>query len=249
MTSILRAKESVEWGAFVADTIIAIEVLSATLQIKAVGGLPAILNELVSLVGDKVPPDKLAEWRAGLAHISERQRKGEMPDLSRLAMEMLVGRIVDRFELFLTQALSRRLRRLPASIGAMQVEVRTLLDCKDLDEAIGRAVEKKVYDLSFAGLPEIAEFLRKPVGVHIDTNSKTFEDVRELVEVRHLIAHHGGNVSRRFTSKTRRSDVKIGEPFPLDPQWILDGVRSLAHLAEEIYLGLAADITTPSNGS
>src|SRR5882762_2714545 len=126
--------ELMEWVGFIADKIVAMNVLTAILKFQEIGPelrreLPEILEWLISAAKDQAPPEKLAELRAKAADISEKYKKHGAPDLARLAMEMLVSRIVDRFELFLMQALSRRLRRVPASIGSMQVELRSLLEC------------------------------------------------------------------------------------------------------------------------
>jgi hypothetical protein len=244
--------ELMEWVEFTADAIVAMKALTVILQFKEIAPqvareLPELLEYLVPLINDHVPPEKLTELRAKAADVSEKYKTHEAPDFARFAMEMLVSRIVDRFEWFLMKAVSRRLRRIPESIGSMQVELSLLLECSDLDEAIDRAIEKKIYQLSYAGLSEIAEFLKRTIGARIDTSSESFRIVKEVIEVRHLISHHGGKVSRVFLSRTGRVDLKIGNPFPLSPEWILDGLRALRYLSKEIYEQLSTDVKRTSN--
>lgn len=76
-------------------------------------------------------------------------------------------------------------------------------------------------------MPDPEAFSRKPLSQRLDRMEEactgeldlTSDDYRcfhEYIQVRHLIDHTGGRVTGKFLERTGRTDLAIGERFPLD---------------------------------
>ena len=141
--------------------------------------------------------------------------RGIFEDVRAVWLEMLLCKTIDAFELYLTAALRRSLRKNPGAMSDASLKVHDLLSSKDLDEALARVVEKQVYDASFSGLSGVTEYLERRFGVAIDRQSSHYGQLLEAVEVRHLVVHNGSLVSKRFLERTGTRSLKEGERFPV----------------------------------
>jgi len=239
MTEPSSSAATIEWGQFAGSLVTVLNALALLARLKAafpslLSNLPSFIDKMTAVFADEVPRERLETFRTEALALAGAETKEMAPRFERFWLEMLVSRIADHFEFYLTQILSRILRQYPEALGTSQIQVRELLECRDLEDAIGRAVEKKVHELSFSGLSGIAGFLDKQLGAPIDTKSRHFAAVAELIEVRHLIVHNNGRVSRIFLARTSRTDLKVGDFFPLALHWVQNGLDSLGALVNEL---------------
>jgi len=141
--------------------------------------------------------------------------------------EVILSRCTDAFEHYISQILLRIFILYPGRLKSAdgkkmrgesesRVEVSEVLEAGSIEEFIRRYAEKKVLDLTYKGFVPLMEYLNSEVGLSFDTKSPAFKLVSEAVEARNLIVHNAGRVSRKYLQKTKRTDLREGDVYPLD---------------------------------
>ena len=56
----------------------------------------------------------------------------------------------------------------------------------------------------------------------------------ELIEVRNIVVHNAGFVNDLFIKRTKRDDLILGQPFPLDMHYFANTQQDFRDVAESI---------------
>lgn len=127
-------------------------------------------------------------------------------------------RCVDALEQYLAEIFRSIFKQRPECLkGESTITVADVMRHASIQEVLAFVAEEKVRKPmrdGFLGLSK--ELVRMGVSVPDDAGVPT---VAEAIEVRHLIVHTGGVVDRAFLLKSRRTDLKEGEVFPLDEDY------------------------------
>lgn len=189
--------------------------------IKALSELPPLVDRLKEL-WPELPEQTRDQLKKSLTALAAADLSFEVGGTAeRFCLETMITRLIDSFEYYLSQIVARCLRAYPDALGDSQISIRELRECDSIDEAVDRRIERKVHDLTRAGLTGVADFLKKQFGADIDRETASYRTVCEAIEVRHLIVHKEGKVDRIFISRTGRADLSIGQLYPLDWQFAL----------------------------
>ena len=202
--------------------------------IQALPELPPLVDRLKQL-WPEVPEQTCNELKESLTALAAANLSFEFGgSAERFCLETMITRLIDSFEYYLTQIVARCLRTYPDALGDSQISIRELRECGSIDEAVDRRIERKVHDLTRAGLTGIADFLNKRFGADIDRKTDSYRVVCEAIEVRHLILHKEGMVDRIFISRTDRSDLSLGQLYPLDWKFALATLDAFSDVAVSI---------------
>ena len=149
--------------------------------------------------------------------------------------QVLLTRDIDAFQRYLTKMLSRIYTERPETLKTSEkVEVREVLKFKAMEDFISYIAEKRVLSLSYKGMLEILEFLEKTHGLKIDCCDSKLGTATELIEVRNIVVHNAGIVNDLFIKRTKRSDLILGQRFPLNMQYFTVTQKDLRDVAESI---------------
>lgn len=157
--------------------------------------------------------------------------------LRRMLMEVTISRDVETFLYYLTQKLLSIFTQRPeALVGFLEdddkkVDVRDVLQCQDRSEFVKLVAGRLVDALGYRGLPEIVRRLNQRMKLGYNTDNADFRDAQEIIEVRNIIAHNASRVSRPYLQRTRRTDLKEGDLYPLTVDYVVDAGYKLISVA------------------
>lgn len=147
-------------------------------------------------------------------------------------LEMLICRNVDAVNYYVAQMLRRVFIQRPDTIRALEnpVSMDTVLQSESIDEIILKVAEKKVQDLSHKGLVEIISYINEKLKLGFDSKSPDYHAAFEVYYARNSLVHNGGVVNETYLHKTKRTDLKAGDPYPLTSLDFALGTAALAAL-------------------
>ncbi len=77
------------------------------------------------------------------------------------------------------------------------------------------------------------------IGIDLKVAETQVAWLEEAENVRHIIVHNGGRVDNQFLRRTGRTDLPIGEPFPLSSHYLLRVYTGSKALAAALFTGVA----------
>lgn len=198
--------------------------------------------------GDSDPEEEKAHHRKTI----EEEGTGALKNLRafrQLILQTMVSRGVDNFLTYLSQLLSLLFRTKPETLRSNeQTRLDFVLQYSTMNDLVDALAEKRVTDLSYAGMRQLSDYLREKLGLELFTDEAALERAIFLIEVRNLIAHNRAIVNNIFLSKIRsrkESIGKLGEPLTLEVDNVFDGVMFLANMVAEIDMRAAAKFGLP----
>jgi len=147
----------------------------------------------------------------------------------------LVIRNVDNFLTYLSELLFLIYEKYPKTLKSNdQVRVEDILEYESMEDLVGWLVDKKITELSYAGLDKVKEEVSKKHNFDLFPDVGTFEKINQFVGLRTLFVHNRGVVNRRFISKYRSSGYTLKQKVNLDGEGIISWL--------DVILGAAIDI-------
>ncbi len=136
-------------------------------------------------------------------------------------IEVWISRIVDALQIYLSEILVRIYTEKPETLKGSdnKVEVREVLEAGSIDEFTQRYAEHKVSGLAYKGLPKLIEYMNNSFNLRFDTSDSNFQSACEIVEVRNIIVHNRGRISKSFLQRLpnkANEGLQVGELYPLD---------------------------------
>lgn len=150
--------------------------------------------------------------------------------------ETTVSRAVGAFKYYLSQILLKIFIRQPNIFKASEykADIKEFIEAGSVPEFIRRFSEKKVDELGFEGLAKIIEYLNKRLGLQFKIEPSIYESVSELLEVRNIIEHNRGFISRIYLERTGRTDVSKGDTYPMTSEYVSDSVTTLVMFVKQL---------------
>jgi hypothetical protein len=153
----------------------------------------------------------------------------------RRCYEMTLSRIADAFQLYITNNLRDVFLRRPEVLRSSEtVTVLEVLSCNEMSEVVRLLAERKVDSLSYQGFDELLKYLQERIGLNIQCDDSLLATVRQTIEVRNIIVHHGGRVSSLFLKRTKRRDLVQGHEFPLTDEYIIESIDAIRIVAKAL---------------
>ncbi|GAC1436940.1 MAG: hypothetical protein NVSMB54_37700 [Ktedonobacteraceae bacterium] len=142
-------------------------------------------------------------------------------------IEVWISRIVDALQIYLSEILLRIYTEKPEILKGSdnKVEVREVLEAGSIEEFTQRYAEQKVSGLAYRGLPKLIEYMNNSFKLQFDTSNIDFLMTCEIVEVRNIIVHNRGQISKIFLQRlpNKANDgLQVGELYPLDFMYAVD---------------------------
>lgn len=133
---------------------------------------------------------------------------------------MILTRIVDNFLTYLTEVLEVIFRCQPNLLRGSDdgYKLEFILGHTTMDDLLASIAESKVESLSRQSMKNLAEYFKKTLNVEVFRNQDELRDGVKLNEVRNLIVHQRGVVSKRFATKYPDLGAEPGDIIGVDKE-------------------------------
>jgi len=134
-----------------------------------------------------------------------------------LVAQMQHTRMVDNFLCYISELLALIFRARPETMRSDEttIQLSQVLQYKTMDELVSALADKRVTDLAYLGLHDLAKFLSKRIGLDLFPTPTTMKIAVELIEERNLIVHNRGIVNQIFVSRLPEYADELGKPLEL----------------------------------
>ncbi|MFZ4177809.1 hypothetical protein ACOZCI_26530 [Streptomyces griseoincarnatus] len=131
-----------------------------------------------------------------------------LPIIAEYGMTRCIENFLSYVSEILTEVLSRRPHLLKSQ---EQVTYEEVLAHDSIEEFAAWAAERRVSQLSFKGLEEIAVYIEKRLGLALHDNDSDWRTLRRGVAIRNLVVHRRGIADDRFVRTVR--DAEKGKRY------------------------------------
>jgi hypothetical protein len=136
----------------------------------------------------------------------------EMKDHTQYLSQMTFCRGVDSFLVYITDLLTMIFEARPEILKSKQqmVSVDFVLEHLAAEDIIPALVERKVNELSYLGMKDVADFFQKKLHLPLFTDEADLVKATIYVDMRNLITHNRGIVNRIFKQRQPAIPAAIG---------------------------------------
>jgi hypothetical protein len=116
---------------------------------------------------------------------------------------------------------------------------KSIIEAGSWEDVIDLLVEEYTYEFGLKPLSGRLKCLGDDLGLSLSPlGTKDLPRLEEACEVRHIIVHNGGRVSRQFLIRTGRTDLDLGEPFEVTEKYS----QQIGNAAERLCAAVFVDI-------
>ncbi|MFD9954303.1 hypothetical protein [[Kitasatospora] papulosa] len=149
-----------------------------------------------------------------------------------MVAEYGMTRCVENFLSYVSDVLSEALVCRPGLLKSQeQVTYEEVLAHGSIEEFAAWAAERRISQLSFKGLDEIAGYIEKRLGLRIHENDRHWKMLKRGVAIRNLVVHRRGIVDERFARAV--VGAKKGERYEFTLHDYLDVASSAVQVVRE----------------
>ncbi|MFD7864102.1 hypothetical protein [Streptomyces sp. NPDC059783] len=162
--------------------------------------------------------------------------------------EVAITRAVDNFLCYVADVLTQAMITCPQLLKSQeQVAMADILEHSSIEEFTHWAAEQHVARLSFKGLPVIAEYIEKRLGLSIYTNRDDWDAVKRAVAVRNLIVHRRSRIDDRFIRSMAGvgASPNKGERYTPPPSMIPEVMKCTKRIVGDFDLRIAKKFKIP----
>ncbi len=157
-------------------------------------------------------------------------KEASEPDkIRKMLLEMAVCRNVEAVDFYLALMLRKVYTQRPEMLRAkdFSVQMSEVLQCSTIDEVIFRVAERKIQELSYKGLSDIIKHLNSIHGLKFDEKNPAYVHSQEIFQTRNIIIHNASIVNEVYLQHTTRTDLKVGDEYPLNKDYLNNCTASL----------------------
>lgn len=171
--------------------------------------------------GHEKPVDLAASDNPGMGIIALRQSRQDL-------LEMFLTRIVDNFQMYLTEIIRMVLHKRPEILSGRKQEISLgyILGFDSIESLTQDIIEAKVNSLSYDGFGDIEEWCNGR-GIPLLVPNGERDKVVELIATRNLIVHNRAIVDDRFRKAIPQSAFVVGQERALEIDAFFDALSLL----------------------
>ncbi len=152
-----------------------------------------------------------------------------------LVFELTFCRSIDNFLTYVSESLTSIFEKRPEMLKSSDVmTVEEIFSYPTRDELLSALIEKKVLALSFKGMKDLNDYLRKTVGFELFPKAEHLQHAIVLIEKRNLAIHNRCLVNRRYLERVPDSGLKIGDRITFVVNEVGDDIAFLADAVLDI---------------
>lgn len=208
------------------------DVMNTRIQDAVHQAVPALLEHysLEQKLSGKIPDEFL------IARIKRMEQAFSPGNLQVLWREVLLCRNADTLDYYLAQMLRKVFIERPEVLRASEfsIQMSEVLQCSSIEEVVLRFTEKKVQDLGYKGLLDVIKYVNRNFGLDFDISMPEFIEVCEMYQVRNIIVHNACIINETFLKNTDRSDLQVGERYPLTDAYVSEISAKLVGVGRQL---------------
>jgi hypothetical protein len=148
---------------------------------------------------------------------------------SRMILEMMLSRAVENFLAYVTELLTLVFRSRPETLRSSEtVRLDAILQHGTMEELIRDLAERRVNQLSYQGMRDLAAYLSHRLGFELFSDPEHLERAIGIIECRNIIVHNRGRVNEVFRSRVPSVPAAVGDPLEIDTDQIFENLEFLA---------------------
>jgi hypothetical protein len=152
-----------------------------------------------------------------------------------LIAQISLSRAVDGFLTYLSELLALIFLTKPEMLKSKEtVTIEEVLQYETMDSLVKHIAEKKIHDLSYKGMRELAAYLSKEFGFALFEEDKDQKETVRLVELRNIIAHNRAVANSLFLSRLPDFPAKPGENIAFEFTGVIENVLFLMRVVADI---------------
>jgi hypothetical protein len=149
--------------------------------------------------------------------------------------ELAYCRSIDNFLTYISELLTVVFENRPEMLKSSDVvTVEEIFSYSTREELLSALIEKKVLSLSFKGMKELNDYLRKTVGFELFLEADLLQHAAVLIEKRNLAIHNRCVVNRRYLERVTGSPLKLGDSIEFPNTQVLADITFLAEAVGSI---------------
>ncbi|MFB8383058.1 hypothetical protein [Streptomyces rubiginosohelvolus] len=161
-----------------------------------------------------VAPDGDPEKLFPEFYAQSRRMKETVEKLTPVSAEFGVTRSVENFLVYVSDVISEVLTVCPHLLKSQeQVTLEDVLQHGTIADFVSWAAEKRVAQLSFQGLDDIAHYVTKRLGLNLHQDEDDWVSLKKGVQLRNLIVHRRSRVDERFIRLTGEKGLVRGSSY------------------------------------
>lgn len=182
----------------------------------------------------RVAPDGDPEKLFPEFYAQSRYMKETVEKLTPVSAEFGVTRSVENFLVYVSDVISEVLIACPHLLKSQeQVTLEDVLQHGTIAEFVSWAAEKRVAQLSFQGLDDIAQYVTKRLGLNLHQDEDDWVSLKKGVQLRNLIVHRRSRVDERFIRLTGEKGLVKGGSYPTTMPDYVHAARSAMKIVSE----------------
>lgn len=158
-----------------------------------------------------------------------------------LQCQMLHSRVVDNFLAYISELIAEVYKKQPNLLRTQEtVTTEFALQFESMEEFVAALAEKRIHDLAYKGMREVAKTLSKSWGIELFPDERELSKVVYTVEVRNIIVHNRAIINRVFLSRVAALNFPDYLPQEKGTRYVFD-IRGIMNTML-FMLSCAADI-------
>jgi uncharacterized protein YutE (UPF0331/DUF86 family) len=174
--------------------------------------------------------------------------RGQINNTRPARLEMALARSVDNFLSYVSDVLTQAITTRPDLLKTQeQVTLEEVLRHESLEDFVRWAAERRVNQLSFKGLTDIAEYVEKRLGLTLRTTDEDWQSLGEAVAVRNIVVHRRAIVDERFlwTVKGAEAQLTPGQKFSVPRELLAETMKCTMRMVRGFDMRVAAKFDLP----
>lgn len=151
-----------------------------------------------------------------------------------LLNEWVLCRVVDNFEVYLTELLRFLLTYRPEMLSSSDEKVELTFVVGNMDRLTEALADRKVRELSYRSLASLSDYCQKNWAFPLLTGSYASDQAEEIVALRNLLVHARGVVNPYFLEQVGFSQYALGQRVEVSYELLTEAISNINQLVEDI---------------
>jgi hypothetical protein len=161
-------------------------------------------------------------------------------------LEMALSRSVDNFLSYVSDILTQAITTRPDLLKTQeQVTLEEVLHHASLEDFVRWAAERRVNQLSFKGLVDIAQYIEKRLGLTLHTTDEDWKSLKEAVAVRNIVVHRRAIADERFLWAMKGTTLTPGQKFSVPREMLAETMKCTMRIVRDFDMRVAAKFNLP----
>jgi len=118
--------------------------------------------------------------------------------------------------------------------GGKTLKYKDILDCNDVKDIYELMIEEEIRETqSWDRIIQVFND-KKKLNIKFEESGFTIENLKKLIQTRHLIIHRKGIVDRKYLEKTEDRSHKVGDKIEVSYKMFTDSLKNVSKLVELI---------------